>query len=95
MKEKDDDDDNDDDDAVTDHDHWSISPGQSSIVNVTIVVCVTNDCLCFCSVQVSPEGLDSSESPDISPMSGTVEFLEGISTALLILTIVDDQVSRY
>lgn len=47
---------------------------------------------CRCFVQVSPEGLGSGDSRDISPMSGTVEFLEGSTTALLTLTVIDDQV---
>jgi len=44
-------------------------------------------------VQVSAEGVGYGDSQDISPMSGTVEFMEGVTTALLTLTILDDQVS--
>jgi len=43
-------------------------------------------------MQVSTAGLGYGEGPDISPTSGTVEFPEGVTTALLLLTVTDDQV---
>jgi len=41
---------------------------------------------------VNLEGLGYNEGSDISPMSGTVEFEEGMTTALLTLSVIDDEV---
>jgi len=43
-------------------------------------------------VQVSPLGLGYGDGPDISPMSGTVEFEEGMTSALAVLSVIDDVV---
>jgi len=43
-------------------------------------------------MQVILEGLGYGEGADISPTSGTVEFPENVTTALLTLTVIDDQV---
>ena len=48
--------------------------------------------ICITLVQVNPEGLGNGEGADISPTSGTVELLEGVTSAWLILSVIDDQV---
>ena len=42
---------------------------------------------------MSPVGLNYGEGPDISPMSGTVEFKEGVTSAMFMLSVIDDEVS--
>ena len=43
---------------------------------------------------MSPAGLGYGEGPDILPESGSVEFEEGATSAMLVLSVIDDQV-RY
>jgi len=43
-------------------------------------------------VKVSLEGVGYGDGADILPTSGSVEFQEGVATAQLTLTVLDDQV---
>ena len=44
-------------------------------------------------LQVRPLGFSYGDGTDISPMSGTVEFKEGVTSAMIILSVIDDEVS--